>query len=111
MAVSARQASARAASSNVVFVVFCGVVTADRARCALALILWTLVAKGLGGMNLAIVHHGHPGGGGRPAVCVTPSSARSLMCFGVGWSSLSSIGVMAGTWLAEYAGDEPPTAP
>ena len=101
MAVNPRRVMARRAS-NFVFVGFCGVVTAI-ALVALALILWSLVVKGVGGMNLAIFTMDTPAAG-------SPGGLRnaivgSILMASVGMVIALAVGIMAGTWLAEYAGN------
>jgi phosphate transport system permease protein len=103
MAVSARHVAVRRLS-NGLFVGFCGLVTVI-ALLALGLILYSLVVQGLGGMNLAIFTKDTPAAG-------TPGGLRnaivgSMMMSGLGMIIALAIGIMAGTWLAEYAGDSP----
>ena len=63
-------------------------------------ILWTLVAKGIGGINLALFTRDTPppmvAGGLRNAFF--GSVVMCLMAIGIG----TPLGVLAGTWLAEY---------
>jgi len=103
MAVSARLVATRRLS-NALFVGFCGLVTLI-ALTALGLILYSLVVQGLGGMNLEIFTKDTPAAG-------TPGGLRnaivgSMMMSSLGMVIALAIGVMAGTWLAEYAGDSP----
>lgn len=101
MAVSAARVAGRRVA-NVVFVVFCGAVTV-LALAALAAILFSLVAQGLAGMNLDIFLKDTPAAG-------TPGGLRnaivgSILMSSVGMIIALAIGIMAGTWLAEYAGE------
>src|ERR1700678_733846 len=103
MAVSARLVATRR-MTNALFVGFCGLVTLI-ALTALGLILYSLVAQGLGGMNLEIFTKDTPAAG-------TPGGLRnaivgSMMMSSLGMVIALAIGVMAGTWLAEYAGESP----
>jgi phosphate transport system permease protein len=95
-------ASFRRARRSVVsgaFTGFCWVVTAI-ALAALALILWSLVVKGVGGLNLNILTMDTPAagsvGGLRNAIL-----GSIIMC-GVAMVVAVIFGVLAGTWLAEY---------
>ena len=100
MAVSAARIRARQAT-NVVFVGFCFVVTAV-ALIALALILWSLVSQGLGGLNLRVFTMDTPAAG-------SPGGLRnaivgSILMSGLGMLLALFLGIFAGTWLSEYAG-------
>lgn len=101
MAVSARLVATRRLS-NLVFVAFCGIVTAI-ALTALALILYSLVTQGIGGMNLDIFTKSTPAAG-TPGGLIN-AIVGSIMMSVVGMFIALLIGVLAGTWLAEYAGD------
>jgi phosphate transport system permease protein len=101
MAVSARLVATRRLS-NLVFVGFCGVVTAI-ALTALALILYSLVTQGIGGMNLDIFTKSTPAAG-TPGGLIN-AIVGSIMMSVVGMFIALLIGILAGTWLAEYAGD------
>src|SRR3546814_5418170 len=63
-------------------------------------ILWTLVAKGIGGIDLALFTQDTPppmsAGGLRNAFF--GSAVMCLMAIGIG----TPLGIAAGTWLAEY---------
>ena len=93
---------ARRKAGNAVFVVFCWI-TAAIALAALAAILLSLVKDGLGGMNLQIFTQDTPApgspGGLRNAI------VGSIMLCALAMVIAVFIGVLAGTWLAEYAGD------
>ena len=92
-----RAASRRIA--NNVFVGLCALATVI-ALGALVLILWTLLSKGLGGINVMVFTHDQPApgstGGLRNAIL------GSLMMCGIGMVIALVIGILAGTWLAEY---------
>jgi phosphate transport system permease protein len=87
---------------NLLFVGFCWLTTAV-ALVALALILWSLIANGVGGVNLDIFTKDTPApgsvGGLRNAII-----GSILMC-ACGMVIAVVIGILAGTWLAEYGGD------
>ena len=63
-------------------------------------ILWTLIAKGLTHLNLALLTHDQPppmeAGGLRNAI------VGSLLMCGMGVAIGTPLGIAAGTWLAEY---------
>jgi len=93
---------ARRKASNVAFVGFCWIATAI-ALFALAAILVSLVKEGIGGMNLHVFTMDTPApgspGGLRNAI------VGSIMMCAIAMLIAVTIGVLAGTWLAEYAGD------
>jgi phosphate transport system permease protein len=101
MAVSpARIASRQIANS--IFVAFCILFTA-LALVALAAILWSLASQGIGGVNLAVLTQDTPsagstGGGLRNAIVGSVLMGVEAMAVAI------FIGVLAGTWLAEYSG-------
>jgi phosphate transport system permease protein len=101
MAVSARLVATRRLS-NLVFVAFCGLVTAI-ALTALALILYSLVTQGIGGLNLDIFTKSTPAAG-TPGGLIN-AIVGSIMMSVVAMVIALLIGILAGTWLAEYAGD------
>jgi len=100
MAVSARRVATRRLS-NVLFVGFCFAVTVI-ALGALALILFSLVTQGIGGMNLDIFTKSTPAAG-TPGGLIN-AIVGSIMMAAVGMVIALVIGILAGTWLAEYAG-------
>jgi len=85
--------------SNILFVSFCLVVTAI-ALFALAVILWTLVGKGIGGINLAVFTQSTPAPGSTGGLA--NAIVGSIMMCLMGMIVAVVIGVLAGTWLAEY---------
>ncbi|WP_369058701.1 phosphate ABC transporter permease PstA [Caulobacter sp. 73W] len=97
--------SARAAQrqiANGLFSAGCYLVTFI-ALAFLAAILWSLLSQGLGGLDMAVFTKDTPApgseGGLRNAIL------GSLMMCALGMAGALVIGVLAGTWLAEYAGD------
>jgi phosphate transport system permease protein len=100
MAVSARRVATRRLS-NLLFVGFCFAVTVI-ALGALALILVSLVTQGIGGMNLDIFTKSTPAAG-TPGGLIN-AIVGSIMMAAVGMVIALVIGILAGTWLAEYAG-------
>ncbi|MET0336755.1 MAG: phosphate ABC transporter permease PstA [Caulobacter sp.] len=97
--------SARAAQrqiANGLFSAGCYLVTFI-ALAFLAAILWSLLSQGLGGLDMAVFTKDTPApgseGGLRNAIL------GSLMMCALGMAGALIIGVLAGTWLAEYAGD------
>lgn len=103
MAVSARLVATRRLA-NVVFVIFCGLVTAV-ALTALGLILYSLISQGIGGLNLETFTKSTPAAG-TPGGLIN-AIVGSIMMAAVGMVISLVIGILAGTWLAEYAGDSP----
>jgi phosphate transport system permease protein len=89
-------------AANAVFVVLCWAATAI-ALGALCAILFSLLKEGVGGMNLKIFTMDTPApssdGGLRNAI------VGSIMMCGMAMLIAVTIGVLAGTWLAEYAGE------
>ena len=86
-------------AANLVFTGFCWVAAAI-AITALAAILWTLLIKGFGGLNLKIFTMttpapGSPGG-------LLNAIVGSVFMSALGMVISVAIGVMAGTYLAEY---------
>jgi phosphate transport system permease protein len=100
MAVSAARLTARRVQ-NLSFVGFCWVVTAI-ALAFLAAVLWTLVDKGLAAMSLRVFTMDTPPagsvGGLRNAIL------GSIMLCALAMAISLLVGVLAGTWLSEYAG-------
>jgi phosphate transport system permease protein len=101
MTVSARHVATRRLT-NVIFVGFCGLVTVI-ALAALGLILYSLLVQGLAGMNLDTFLKDTPAAG-------SPGGLRnaivgSIMMSLLGMVIALAVGIMAGTWLSEYAGD------
>jgi phosphate transport system permease protein len=87
--------------ANGAFVAFCSLVTA-LALVALILILWSLVTQGIGGLNLDIFTKSTPAAG-TPGGLINAIVGSIMMC-ALGMVIAMMLGVMAGTWLAEYSG-------
>ena len=87
--------------TNAVFEGFCVVVTLA-ALAALAAILWSLLSQGIGGLDLDIfvLSTPAPGSHGGLANAIT----GSLMMCGLAMVFALTIGILGGTWLAEYGG-------
>jgi len=92
---------ARRKAANALFVGFC-TGAAGLAIIALAAILVSLLINGAGGINLAVFTQDTPApgspGGLRNAI------VGSLLLCGLGMVIAVVVGILAGTWLAEYAG-------
>ena len=95
---------ARRKAGNIIFVVFCWI-TAAIALAALAAILFSLLKEGLGGMNLKIFTMDTPAAGSEGGL--RNAIIGSIMMCVLAMAIAVLIGVLAGTWLAEYAGDSP----
>lgn len=87
--------------SNVLFCAFCVLVTLI-ALSALAAILWSLLSQGLGGLNLDVFTLSTPAPGSRGGL--KNAIVGSLMMCALAMVIAVAVGVLAGTWLAEYAG-------
>jgi phosphate transport system permease protein len=91
----------RRAASNAIFIGSCGVATLI-ALGALGLIMYSLLTQGVGGLNLDIFTKDTPApgsvGGLRNAII------GSLMMCTLGMLIALVVGILAGTWLAEYGG-------
>src|SRR5258707_12025664 len=103
MAISAARIATRRAA-NLLFVAFCAVVTVV-ALTALALILYSLISQGLGGLNLDIFTKSTPAAG-TPGGLINAIVGSIMMC-ALGMAIALTIGILGGTWLAEYAGRSP----
>ncbi|HLJ19222.1 MAG TPA: phosphate ABC transporter permease PstA [Stellaceae bacterium] len=101
MAASAARIAVRRAQ-NSVFVGFCYFVTAI-ALTFLAAVLWTLLQKGLAGMSLDIFTMDTPPAGSRGGL--RNAIVGSIMLCSLAMAIALFFGILAGTWLAEYAGD------
>jgi phosphate transport system permease protein len=88
--------------ANGAFVVFSFVTTAI-AVAVLAAILWTLVAKGFGGLNLHIFTMSTPAAGSEGGL-LNAIVGSAIMC-AIAMVIAALIGILAGTWLAEYGRD------
>jgi phosphate transport system permease protein len=88
--------------ANSAFSLGCYAVTAI-ALAFLAAILWSLLSQGIGGLNLAIFTADTPAPGSQGGL--RNAILGSLMMCALAMALALFIGVLAGTWLAEYAGD------
>jgi phosphate transport system permease protein len=86
---------------NLVFQAFCVAVTAV-ALVALAAILWSLLREGIGGLNLDVFIKSTPAPGSQGGLA-NAIVGSILMCL-LAMVIANVVGVLAGTWLAEYAG-------
>ena len=91
---------ARRRAVNLVFSIFCFVVT-GAALLALAAILWSLLSQGLGGLNLAVFTESTPAPGSEGGLA--NAIVGSIMMCALAMVMATVVGVLAGTWLAEYA--------
>lgn len=89
---------------NGIFVSLCGLATII-ALAALLLILWSLVIQGIGGLDLKIFTMSQPAPGS-PGGLANAIVGSLIMC-GVAMIISIVVGLLAGTWLAEYGGQTP----
>jgi phosphate transport system permease protein len=89
-------------SLNLAFIVFCWAAAAV-ALSALALILWSLLKNGFGGLNLDIFLKDEPAAGSHGGL--RNAITGSIVICGLAMIIAVAIGLLAGTWLAEYGGD------
>ncbi|HKR88706.1 MAG TPA: phosphate ABC transporter permease PstA [Phenylobacterium sp.] len=92
---------ARRRLANIVFQGFCIAVTGV-ALIALAAILWSLLQQGLGGLNLEVFTQSTPAPGSKGGLA--NAIVGSIMMCLLAMVIATVVGVLAGTWLAEYAG-------
>jgi len=85
--------------ADAVFTTFCWL-TAAVALSALAAILWSLLTQGIGGINLNVFTMSTPAAGS-PGGLLNAIVGSAIMCM-VAMILAVTIGVLAGTWLAEY---------
>ena len=88
--------------ANAVFVGLCGLATL-LALIALGLIMYSLVKQGVAGLNLDIFTKSTPAPGS-PGGLINAIMGSILMCLGA-MAIAVVIGLLAGTYLAEYGGD------
>jgi phosphate transport system permease protein len=88
--------------SDMAFKVLCFVVTAI-ALTALGAILWSLISQGLPGMKLDIFTMSTPAPGSRGGL-LNAILGSIFMC-GMAMVVAAMVGVLAGTWLSEFAGE------
>jgi phosphate transport system permease protein len=94
----------RRRAANAVFVALCGLATL-LALTALGLIMYSLIRQGLGGLNLDIFTKSTPAPGS-PGGLINAITGSILMCLGAMVIAVV-VGLLAGTYLAEYGGDSP----
>jgi phosphate transport system permease protein len=87
--------------ANGAFSVFCTVVTGV-ALIALAAILWSLLTQGIGGLNLDVFVKSTPAPGSQGGLA--NAIVGSILMCALAMAMSVVVGVLAGTWLAEYAG-------
>jgi phosphate transport system permease protein len=90
--------------SNYLFVGLTAIATLI-ALTALVLILWSLLSKGLGGIDAKIFTMTQPAPGSEGGL--SNAIMGSIMMCGMGLLIAVVIGVLAGTWLSEYGGNSP----
>jgi phosphate transport system permease protein len=91
---------ARRRAGNLVFMGLCWLFTA-LALVALAAILWSLLRQGVGGINLDVFTMSTPAPGSRGGLA--NAIVGSIMMASLAMVIAVVVGVLAGTWLAEYA--------
>lgn len=92
---------ARRRVADLGFKAFCWLVTAA-ALAALATILWSLVSQGVGGLGLDLFTLSTPAPGSRGGLA--NAVAGSVMMCIMAMVMALAVGILAGTWLAEYGG-------
>ncbi|MFZ5705690.1 MAG: phosphate ABC transporter permease PstA [Pseudomonadota bacterium] len=90
--------------SNYLFVALTAIATLI-ALTALILILWSLLTKGLGGIDAKIFTMTQPAPGSEGGL--SNAIMGSIMMCGMGLLIAVVVGVLAGTWLSEYGGSTP----
>ena len=83
-----------------VFLAFCWAATGV-ALAALAAILWALFKQGIGGLNLDVFTKSTPAPGSRGGLL--NAILGSIMMCAVAMAGAVAVGVLAGTWLSEFA--------
>jgi phosphate transport system permease protein len=101
MAVSAARLAGRRVA-NGAFVAFCYLVTAI-ALVFLVAVLWTLIQKGFGGLSTHVFTMDTPAAGSVGGL--RNALIGSLLLCTLAMVIALFVGMLAGTWLAEYAGD------
>ena len=95
---------ARRTAVNAVFVVACGLATL-LALSALGLIMASLLHQGVAGLNVEVFTRSTPAPGS-PGGLLNAIVGSLMLCGGAMVMALI-VGLLAGTWLAEYGGDTP----
>ncbi len=93
--------SARRRAANMVFIGACGAATAV-AIFALALIFYSLFWHGFGGLNLNVFTKDQPAAGNVGGLL--DGILGSIVMSALGMVFAIVVGILAGTWLSEYAG-------
>ncbi|WP_347271230.1 phosphate ABC transporter permease PstA [Rhizorhabdus histidinilytica] len=88
--------------SNIAFVILTAIATLI-ALTALVLILWSLLSKGIGGLDTKIFTMTQPAPGSEGGL--SNAIMGSLIMCGIGLAIAVVVGVLAGTWLSEYGGN------
>lgn len=90
--------------SNIVFIVLTAAATLI-ALTALVMILWSLVSKGVGGIDAKIFTETQPAPGSEGGL--SNAIMGSIIMCGLGMGIALIVGILAGTWLSEYGGNTP----
>jgi phosphate transport system permease protein len=98
--VTARSPSLGRRVSQGAFLAFCWAATGV-ALIALAAILWSLFRQGIAGLNLEVFTKSTPAPGSEGGLL--NAIAGSLMMCAVAMLAATTVGVLAGTWLSEFA--------
>ncbi|MDB5476627.1 MAG: phosphate transporter permease PtsA [Phenylobacterium sp.] len=97
---SARSPSLGRRAAQGAFLVFCWAATGV-ALMALAAILWSLFRQGIAGLNLDVFTKSTPAPGSQGGLL--NAILGSLMMCAVAMAGATTVGVLAGTWLSEFA--------
>ncbi len=89
---------------NGLFVAACGLATL-LALGALVLILWSLVSQGIGGFDLKVFTMSQPAPGSEGGL--SNAIMGSIVMCSLAMLIALVVGILAGTWLAEYGGNTP----
>jgi phosphate transport system permease protein len=92
---------ARRRVADMAFKAFCVVVTVV-ALAALVAILWSLLTQGVGGLNLDVFTLSTPAPGSKGGLA--NAIVGSIMMCLLAMAMALAVGILAGTWLAEYGG-------
>jgi phosphate transport system permease protein len=87
--------------SDSLFLAFCWAAT-GLALVALAAILWSLFRQGIGGLNAEVFTRSTPAPGSAGGL-LNAIAGSAMMC-AVAMAGATAVGVLAGTWLSEFAG-------
>ncbi|MFC0305229.1 phosphate ABC transporter permease PstA [Rhizorhabdus histidinilytica] len=88
--------------SNIAFVILTAIATLI-ALTALVLTLWSLLSRGIGGLDTKIFTMTQPAPGSEGGL--SNAIMGSLIMCGIGLAIAVVVGVLAGTWLSEYGGN------